>query len=137
MKLAALFLILSVSLSSFGAIVVSTDLNNQCVIYRVTDAGEKNLAAEDVIEDRELYGLTIKDIKFDFEKKSATVEITKRIVLAFDRPLFEKPVVIKAENPNFTFLVNQLNRDLSTFDKVCVNNLHELVWATFTTSRED
>jgi hypothetical protein len=137
MKHVLLLLVLSFSYVSYGAIVVSADTKNKCTVYRVTSPEEAKAKLENVVEPRELYGLTIKNLKIDFETKSATVEITKRIVLAFDRPLLENRVVIKAENPNFDFLVNQLNRDLFTFDKVCIRNSNELVWATLTNPNKD
>lgn len=132
MKLSLILLILSSTFASFGAVVVSSDAKNGCVVYRVTSEEKPRLAKEAVVEPRNLYGLTFKDMQIDFDTKSVSLEVTKRIVLAFDRPLLEGRVHIRAENPNFNFLVNQLNRDLFTFDKVCITPQNELIWATMT-----
>lgn len=132
MKFSLILLILSASFASFGAVVTSADVKNGCVVYRVTSQEKPRLAKEGIVEPKELYGLTIKNMHIDFNTKSVSVEVTKRIVLAFDRPLIEGRVFIRAENPNFDYLVNQLNRDLFTFDKVCITPQHELIWATMT-----
>ena len=133
MKLSIILLILSTAFSSFGAVAVSADAKNGCLVYRVTSPEKPRLAKEAVVEQKELYGLTIKDMLIDFNAKTVSFEVTKRIVLAFDRPLLEGRVFVRAENPNFNFLVNQLNRDLFTFDKVCITPQNELIWATMTT----
>lgn len=132
MKFSILLLVLSASLTSFGAIVTSHDGKHSCTVYRATSEEQPKLASEGVVEPRNVYGLTIKNILIDFDTKTVSVEITKRIVLGFDRPLLEQRAEIKASNPNFKYLVNQLNRDLFTFDKVCITDQNELIWATMT-----
>ena len=130
MKIFIFLLVLSASFTSFGAVVTSHDTKHSCVVYRATSEETPKLAEEGVVEPRNVYGFTMKDIQIDFDTKIVSVEITKRVVFAFDRPLLEERVYIKASNPNFKYLVNQLNRDLFTFEKVCVSSQNELIWAT-------
>ena len=85
---------------------------------------------EEVFVTKELYGLTIKDMQIDFNSKAVSFEVTKRIVFALDYPLLPDRVFVRATNPNFKFIVNQLNRDLFTFDKVCITSENEMIYAT-------
>lgn len=130
MKTLLLLLTLVVS-PAFSAIVTSLNADKSCTIYRVTS--EKSPATTEEVEydSRELYGFSLINLKVNFIKQTATVDIEKKVVLGFDRNLNSHPVMIQASNPQFEFLTNQLNRTLHLFEKICLTDSNELLWATF------
>ena len=119
------------SLNSFAEVVTSLDNENSCIVFRVPTEKLPIQTNEKLVIEKPVYGLSLKNAKVDFEKNLVEVDVLVRIVLGINFNLTKKPVVIKAENKNFEFLVNQLNRSVFLFDKVCITESNELVWATF------
>jgi hypothetical protein len=87
------------------------------------------LASEELIDGRESYGLTFKDLVIDFDKKEATLTVMNRIVLGLDRPLIDRPVTIRASSPDFQNLINHLNFTIRTIYQVCITDQFELLYA--------
>ncbi len=130
MKFSILLLTLGFSVSGFGATATSIDAKNECVVYRNISKEKPVQAGETQIDNTISHGFSIQNMIIDFKNEVVTVEVLNRITLGSNRPLVSGPVFIRASNPNFKSLVNQLNRVLFTFDKVCISSQKELVWAT-------
>lgn len=111
--------------------MTSLDSKNECVVYRNTSKEKPIQAGETLINDKTSYGYTMQNLVIDFENEVVKVDIVNRIALGFNRSLVSGSVFIRASNPNFKALINQLNRVLFTFEKVCITSQNELMWATF------
>lgn len=129
MKTFTLLLSLIISPLSFGSVVKSLDEFNSCTIYRV--ANEQNPINENeiIVSDRDVYGLTLTNMEIDFSKEEVLVDPTMIVILGINRNLLQTKVVIKKNNPEFNFLINQLNRKLYIFESMCISNSNELVYA--------
>lgn len=117
--------------NAYAELVSSFDDTNKCVIYRTTTEKNPILSTEKILSPKGVYGFSLKNADIDFENKSVHVDIWVRIIMGLNYNLTSKPVEIKSSNPNFNFLINQLNRAIFLFEKVCVSEKNELIWATF------
>jgi hypothetical protein len=68
-------------------------------------------------------------MEVNFQKKSVSVDPMMNIFLGMNRRLINSKVTISNKNPNFNFLINQLNRKLYVFEKMCITGKNELVYA--------
>ena len=129
-------LALIISSTTFaGQVVTSFDKENNCDLYRVLsrdDNGnqEKPKADEQLFSTRETYGFSFRDMEIDFDKREVSIQPIMNIVLGINRPLTETKVVIAEDNKNITYLINQLNRSVLLFEKVCISKDGHVVYAT-------
>ena len=126
-KTLLLSLLATLMTSSAGAsIVKGYDAEKSCVLYRVApadDNGKVKLQSNEVIiYDKDAFGLSFQDMEINFEKREVLVQPTINILFGFNRPLINDKAIISAENPDFNFLINQLNRKLYVFEKVCIGD---------------
>ena len=122
------FLLLVANIS-FATVTKSFDTDNKCTLYRVPTEASPLEDNEVVILDKDAYGLTIVDLDIDFKNQSVSVQPMINVVLGFNRPLINTRATISNKNPNFKFLINQLNRKLYVFEKMCINSKNEIIYA--------
>ena len=115
--------------SAFSSVVKSVDAEKKCNIYRVATEENPALANEVVINDTDVYGLSIQNIEVDFKHKDVTVDAMLNVILGLNRKLLNDRVTINSKNPDFTFLINQLNRKLFVFERMCITDSNELIYA--------
>jgi len=116
------------SINSFASLVKSIDHENKCILYRTTSEQAPIKDDETVILEREAYGITLTNLEIDFSSKAALVQPEVSIVLGLNKKLTESKATIKSNNPNFTFLINQLNRRVLLLEKICINKKNEIVY---------
>ena len=118
---------LLISATAFaGQVVKRFDKENNCDLYRVLsrdDNGNQEKPADDerLFSARETYGLSFRDMEVDFDNRIVKVQPIMNIVLGINRPLTETKVAISENNKDFTYLINQLNRSVLLFQKVCIS----------------
>ena len=109
-----------------ASVVKGLDAEKSCVLYRVVSPDEqgkiKIKSSEVIIFDKDAYGLSFQDMEVNFDNREVLIQPTINVVLGFNRPLINGKAVIEAENPDFNFLINQLNRKLFVFEKICIND---------------
>ncbi|MDO9181909.1 MAG: hypothetical protein Q7U04_05855 [Bacteriovorax sp.] len=126
MKITLLLGILTsmISFSAFAKIAQSFDAEKSCVLYRVAPADESGKVilqeGEVIIYDKDAYGISLTDMEIDFAKHEVLVQPTINVIFGFNRALIEGKASIAANNPEFNFLINQLNRKLYVFEKICI-----------------
>lgn len=134
-------LILLSSLSAFSDVVKSEDLENHCTLYELgtrDEAGVTQLKeGQTLVSKNNLYGFSLKDLEVDFESKVVKVNLIQNIVFGFNKSLFPEKVTITPENKDFSFLINNLNRVIHLFDRVCVTSENKLVYAKFFETQEN
>ena len=120
------FLISLITTTAWSAVVKGYDAEKACDLYRIakTDANNKVIinAGEVLLTAREAYGLSFRDMEINFNNREVLVQPTINIVLGFNRPLLNEKVAIEESNPDFTNLINQLNRHVMLFEKMCIGN---------------
>ncbi|MBC7537745.1 MAG: hypothetical protein H7281_02925 [Bacteriovorax sp.] len=128
MKTALLLSLLATLITSKvqASVVKGFDAEKSCVLYRVLPAPTdskvkvKLKTGEVIVYDKDAYGLSFQDMEVNFDNREVLIQPTINIVLGFNRPLIQGKAIIEAENPDFNFLINQLNRKLYVFEKVCI-----------------
>ena len=126
-KLLLLICVLLLTSTSFaGQVVTRFDKENNCDLYRVLsrdDNGNQEKPTDDerLFSSRETYGLSFRDMEVDFDNRLVKVQPIMNIVLGINRPLTESKVAIAENNKEFTYLINQLNRNVLLFQKVCIS----------------
>lgn len=129
----ASILFLVFSNAAFGEVLKSQDQDQHCTLYQVASKDENGQIRispdQTVISDRTLYGFSFHNMEIDFQNKLVFVDIVQNIVLGFDRPLLNHKGVISANNKSFNFLINQLNRSVIIFEKVCIAEDFSIVYA--------
>lgn len=133
----ALFLIALtalVSTSINASVVKGYDRENSCDLYRVVQADTngkiKKRSDEVIIFTKEVYGLSFQDMEINFDNREVKVQPVMNVILGFNRPLTAGKTIISQDNPDFEFLINQLNRKISVFEKLCIND-GKVVYAKF------
>lgn len=116
------------SLNTHASLVQSNDRENKCTLYRTTSEQAPIKDDETVILEKEAYGITLVNLEIDFASKSALVQPEVSIVLGLNRKLTDNKSKIKANNPNFTFLINQLNRRVLLLEKICISKNNEIIY---------
>lgn len=136
MKFLGLAALMLFSLSSFASIVKSADTENQCTLYRSTkdETGDDIRRNEKIVIKKPTYGMSIIDLKIDFENQQVTVMPFVHVALGLDRQLNGKRAIIDRSNKNFDFLVNQINRKVFFFEKICIDREDKLIYATMPAS---
>lgn len=112
--------------SSFASVVKGHDEENMCVLYRVAQAdinGQIKLNPNEVIiSAKEVYGFSFQEMEIDFDRREVLVQVTMNIVMGINRPLLGSKTTLSSDHQDFNFLVNQLNRKVSLFEKICIND---------------
>ncbi len=124
-----LALLMTLSFSLQAKVVSMKDNDNKCTLYRVTTEETPALDEEIIISDKDAYGFTFQDMEVQFKNQTVTVQPMINVVLGFNRALTNSKSIIKASNPEFKFLVNQLNRKIYALEKVCINKNNEIIYA--------
>jgi hypothetical protein len=135
MKKLILFFVLLISSSSFADILKSKDVENDCSLYAVAprDANGEIIFSpgQKIVSKSNLYGFSFENMEVDFQNDVVRVEMIQNIVFGFDKPFFDHKLSISPENEKFTFLINQLNRSIMLFEKVCVDSNDNIIYAEF------
>lgn len=109
-----------------ATVVKGYDDENSCELYRVALADSNGKIKiephEVVIFAKEAYGLSFQNMEVNFDKREVLVQPMINVLIGFNRPLINTKAIIAAENPEFYFLINHLNRKLSAFEKICISN---------------
>jgi hypothetical protein len=112
-----------------ASILKSVDTDKECTLYRVPNETSPALSDEIIISDKDAYGFSFSDMDIDFKNKIVTIVPVINIVLGLNRPLIAKRAFISNKNSDFKFLINQLNRKLLVFEKICINESNEIIYA--------
>lgn len=121
--------LLTLSTSAFSSVVKSYDSKKGCNLYSVvSDTKKAKQAGETVVYDKAVYGLAIEDMDVDFDNREVTVQVVMNIVMGINRNIGTKSI-IEESNPQFKMLVNQVNRKISMFEKVCISQDARLIYA--------
>lgn len=119
-----------ISTSAFSAVYKSYDSKNSCNLYRAGQTEETTpQKGEQVVLAKNVYGFSFSDLEIDFENREASVHIITNVVLGFNSPLLKSKVTMSADHPNFTALINQLNRKLYLLEKICVSSDNKIIYA--------
>ncbi|MGZ3789469.1 MAG: hypothetical protein ACXVLQ_13150 [Bacteriovorax sp.] len=134
MKQTLLFCFMTLFTSNaFSAVVQSHDKENSCTLYKVVSGDSNGKVAlrsgEVIINSKEAYGLSFQDMEVNFDGHEVMIQPMINIVLGFNRPLTAGKVSIPEEHPEFQFLINQLNRKVSFFEKICISSDNKVVYA--------
>lgn len=126
-KVFALTLLASLFIcSAQAAVVLGYDSGKGCDLYRAVQAdanGKVILGSnETIVSSKEVYGLSLQDMEINFESREVLVTPMINVVMGFNRPLIKAKAIIPADHKDFSFLINQLNRKINLFEKICINN---------------
>ncbi len=114
------------SAATQASVVKGRDAENSCDLYRVVSADPSGKivrnANEVIIYAKDVYGLSFQDMEINFDNREVLVQPTMNIVMGLNRPLTSTKAIIPADHQNFNFLINQLNRKLYVFEKICMDN---------------
>ena len=121
-------LIFMTAIPGFAAVVKATDKDQGCTLYRVTDQDNPMLKDESEVIPNDVYGLSIRDLEIDFNKKQVTVAVLVQIILGFDRNLTSHRLTISSTNPQLKYLTNEINRTVYLFNGICINHQNEIVY---------
>lgn len=119
-----------ISAPALADLVKQVDDKNGCTIYRSTSEEKPATLDETVVSDVTLYGFVLRNMDIDFNRKQVTVDIVMSVVLGRNKNLTTGRAFIRSDNPQFHFLLNQLNRNILNLDRVCVTEKNELVYAS-------
>lgn len=136
MKSLLIFTFLIISQIGYASVVKSLDADQKCTLYRVTTEQTPVTSDEIVVTDRDAYGLTFIDMDINFKDKNVTIRPVINIILGLNKDLTSERAIISAKNPDFKYLINQLNRRIFVFEKICINNKNEIIYAKEFESKE-
>lgn len=132
-KIFVLMLIAAFAQATQAAIVKKRDSEQNCTLFKVisADANGKLKISEDevIINQKDAYGLSLTDMEIDFSNREVRVQPQINVILGMNRSLLNSKVVISAENPEFNFLINQLNRKIFLFEQICISDKNEIEYA--------
>lgn len=119
------------SSSLYASVVKGLDTQNSCDLYRVIkpDTILKKTTNEEVIFAKEVYGLSIQDLEINFDNREVSVQPKINVLLGLNRNLTEDKMIISSNHENFNFLINQINRKIYLFEKICIKD-GKLVYAS-------
>lgn len=142
MKKMIFFMLLAlVTQAGHAAITKKRDSEQNCTLYKVVNPdenGKLNIASDEVIvNQKDAYGLSFVDMEIDFENREVLVRPTINIIMGLNRPLINGKGIIKADNQDFNFLINQLNRKLYVFEKVCIGDNNVIAYAKMFETKPD
>lgn len=136
-----ILLTLILSASSFAAIVKSADKENNCTLYQVVAADENgNIPLEEnqtIALSQDVYGMSFQNMEVDFDKRIVKVDAIANIILGFNKVFVPNKVILSPKNDQFNFLINQLNRKLLVFEKVCISKQNEVIYANYFETKEE
>jgi hypothetical protein len=130
-----LFIMLAAFLaqSAQSAVIKKRDLDQNCTLYKAVTPDEngklKLKSGEVIINQKDAYGLTFNDMEINFDTREVLVQPMINVVMGFNRPLVNGKAVISSENPDFNFLINQLNRKILVFEQMCITDKNVIVYA--------
>ncbi len=131
---------LTLTFSSYAAVVTSTDNEKQCTIYQAVRENENGQVViqdgQRLLSKKHVYGLSFSELEIDFDRREVRVQTMMNVVLGLNLMLVPRKSIIREDNPEFTFLVNQINRKLALFEKICVNADNEVVYAKYFPTEE-
>lgn len=119
-----------ISTSAFSAVYKSHDSKNSCDLYRAGAGEEGPRADEELVSSKNVYGFSFTNLEIDFKNREASVQIIKNVVLGINTNLLSTRSVIPANHPDFTSLINRVNRKAFLLEKVCVSSDDKIVYAT-------
>lgn len=139
--LSTLILLITMFSNAHAMITKQTDEKNNCELYSVlnkvrNDAGELVLSrdlveGEEIIDNKTHYGLELKKLEIDFDKREARFEIFKQVTFGVNRNLIDTDVLasISADNQQFSMIINQINRKLFIMNSICVDRDNQVIYA--------
>lgn len=123
----SLFLALFATLiqgAALASVVKGYDTEKGCDLYRViqaeTNGNYKPGVGEVIIYSKEVYGLSFQDMEINFDAREVLVQPTMNIIMGANRPLTATKSIISSDHQDFNFLINQLNRKIYVFEKICI-----------------
>lgn len=132
-KFAFILLAAFLAQSAHSAVIKKRDLDQNCTLYKAVNADEngkiKLHSGEVIINQKDAYGLTFNDMEINFDTREVLVQPMINVILGFNRPLVNGKAVISSENPDFNFLINQLNRKIMVFEQMCITDKNVIVYA--------
>jgi len=132
-KTLILALLTIISTSGFAAVVKGHDNENACTLYKIMPSdslGKVSLADEEVvINTKEAYGLSFTEMEVNFDNREVLIQPTINILLGLNRPLISTKASIPADHADFNFLINQLNRKILLFEKICITQDNKIAYA--------
>jgi len=119
-----------ISTSAFSAVFKSYDSNHSCDLYRAGTSEETEPRdGEEIVTTKSVYGFSFSDLEIDFKKQEASVQIIKNVALGLNTSLLPSRSTIPANHPDFTSLINRVNRKLYLLEKICVSSDDKIVYA--------
>jgi hypothetical protein len=133
MKLTLTIIFILFSTTTFSAVVKKSDRKNGCILYRIIEKDSiiQKQKDEVIVSDKSVYGISLTNLDIDFATKEVTVDVILNVVLGLNKPLLNSRSTIHSQNPNFNILINQLNRKLYVFEKICITKSNEIIYADF------
>jgi hypothetical protein len=136
MKLIHLLIsIIFVCANASAAVVKSHDLDRSCTLYQAITPDQDGhvvlSAGQKLVSSKNVYGLSFIDMEVNFDRKEVLIQPMMNIVLGFNKELIAHKAVIKEGNADFGFLINQLNRKLLLFEKICIGAGNEVIYAHY------
>lgn len=129
MKKLIIFTFLMANQTVFASVVKSIDENYSCNLFRVTTEETPITQDEVIINTKDAYGLTFVDMEIDFKNQTVSVQPVINTVLGLDKNLIPDRAIISPTNSDFKYLINQLNRRIFVFEKICITNKNEIKYA--------
>lgn len=78
-----------------------------------------------LVNNYNLWGLTLEDVQVDFEGRFVTMNVVQKVVLGFNRVLMR--IRLYDDNLNFDQYLNKVNYDFLISRKMCIRNGIELI----------
>lgn len=132
-----MFLIITLVSARFAHadIVREADTAQRCYLYQGAVRDEKGQIkiseGQTVFSNNDIYGFSLENMTVDFKSQLVYVDVVQNIIWGFDKPLLPARIAINPKNEQFNFLINQLNRSIMLFEKVCITGNNELIYAKF------
>ena len=78
---------------------------------------------EEIITDKTIYGLSLKNMEIDFDKRTASFDIIKNVTLGLNRSLLSlgSKITIDSRHKDFQKVNNMLNRKLILITNICLD----------------
>jgi hypothetical protein len=138
----SLFLILSMFIiagTSHAGIFKSFDSEKNCTSYEIVnkvrnDNGEnvyeRSLSSgEEILTDKGIYGLSLKEVEIDFDTRSASFKLIKNVILGLNRPLLVTGarVTVDSSHKSFKNIINLVNKKISLIESICLSDSLEII----------
>lgn len=134
MKKIIFFMLLAVlTQAGQAAVIKKRDSEQNCTLYKVIspDANGKLKISNDevIVTQKDAYGLSFIDMEINFDAREVLVQPTINVVMGLNRPLINAKASISADNADFNFLINQLNRKIMVFEQICISDNNIIQYA--------